>query len=160
MNIPVDVEGLPPELQDVVQTIKSAVENVLFRWKSFPITLPPPVAVVNDGDLETQKPLNIDVFVVPSFDELDAVALDVKSEPRSLSPNQLQSVKERGEFEVESLNYPSQVHKWRLSKLLQKGIQRAHQSLLNVHEYISQRYSFGSSLCFDDKQEPNPFTVL
>lgn len=30
-----------------------------------------------------------------------------------------------------SLNFPGQVHKWRLSQLLQKGYLRAHTSLLN-----------------------------
>lgn len=35
------------------------------------------------------------------------------------------------EFDVPSLNFPGQVHKWRLSQLLQKGYLRAHTSLLN-----------------------------
>nr|CAD7571824.1 unnamed protein product [Timema californicum] len=36
-----------------------------------------------------------------------------------------------GEFEVESLNFPGQVHKWLLSQLLQKGTERSRDSLLN-----------------------------
>ena len=35
------------------------------------------------------------------------------------------------EFDVPSLNFPGQVHKWRLSQFLQKGYLRAHTSLLN-----------------------------
>lgn len=35
------------------------------------------------------------------------------------------------EFEVESLNFAGQVHKWRLSQLLQKGTERSQESLLN-----------------------------
>lgn len=35
------------------------------------------------------------------------------------------------EFDVPSLNFPGQVHQWRLSQLLQKGYLRAHTSLLN-----------------------------
>lgn len=35
------------------------------------------------------------------------------------------------EFEVASLNFPGQVHRWQLSQLLQKGHQRAHDSLLD-----------------------------
>lgn len=35
------------------------------------------------------------------------------------------------EFEVESLNFPGQQHKWRLSQLLQKGTERSRESLLN-----------------------------
>jgi len=36
------------------------------------------------------------------------------------------------EFEVDSLNFPGQVHRWRLTQLLQKGTVRAQDSLLNV----------------------------
>jgi hypothetical protein len=36
------------------------------------------------------------------------------------------------EFEVESLNFPGQAHRWRLTQLLQKGTVRAHESLLDV----------------------------
>ncbi|PSN34110.1 hypothetical protein C0J52_14203 [Blattella germanica] len=35
------------------------------------------------------------------------------------------------EFEVESLNFPGQVHKWQLSALLQKGTERSRESLLS-----------------------------
>lgn len=78
------------------------------------------------------KQLNLrDLFVAPSFDELDAVAVDSKGEPNRLNSKQLESVRERGEFEVESLNFPGQVHKWQLSQFLQKGTDRSRESLLN-----------------------------
>lgn len=35
------------------------------------------------------------------------------------------------EFDVPSLNFPGQVHRWRLSQLLQKGYLRAQETLLN-----------------------------
>lgn len=35
------------------------------------------------------------------------------------------------EFDVPSLHFPGQVHKWRLSQLLQKGTLRAHDSFLS-----------------------------
>lgn len=37
-----------------------------------------------------------DLFLAPSFDELDAVAVDSKGEPRRLSNKQLESIRERG----------------------------------------------------------------
>ena len=37
-----------------------------------------------------------DVFITPSFDELDAVAVDVKGDPRRLSSQHLQSIREKG----------------------------------------------------------------
>lgn len=36
------------------------------------------------------------------------------------------------EFVVDSLNFPGQVHKWRLTQLLQKGSLRAHSTMLDV----------------------------
>lgn len=37
-----------------------------------------------------------DLFVAPSFDELDLVAVDSKGEPRKLTGKQLESIRERG----------------------------------------------------------------
>lgn len=36
------------------------------------------------------------------------------------------------EFEVESFNFPGQVHRWHLSRLLQKGTHNIHDTLLQV----------------------------
>ncbi|KAK7072696.1 hypothetical protein SK128_010141, partial [Halocaridina rubra] len=111
-------------------------EDVLYHWKTFPLHLPPPVAVQNDpastassGGVEggndsegiarggggggvtsggsslglggsiygRAKPLILrDVFVTPSFDELDAVAVDSKGDPRRLSNSHLHSIREKG----------------------------------------------------------------
>lgn len=35
------------------------------------------------------------------------------------------------EFEVPSLNFPGQVHRWRLSGLLQSGVLNTHEALLS-----------------------------
>ncbi|BET01876.1 Hypothetical protein NTJ_14694 [Nesidiocoris tenuis] len=97
-----------------------------------------------------------DLFVTPtSFDELDAVAMDTTGEPRRLTAKQLEALRERGlhkdylgkqkrlmadqlesirrtgEFEVPSLNFPGQVHRWKLSSLLQRGTANTHDTLLN-----------------------------
>lgn len=43
------------------------------------------------------RPTNLrDLFVAPSFDELDAVAVDSSGEPRRLTGKQLESLRERG----------------------------------------------------------------
>ncbi|KAJ4443209.1 hypothetical protein ANN_04876 [Periplaneta americana] len=45
----------------------------------------------------SNKHLNMrDLFLAPSFDELDAVAVDAKGEPRRLNNKQLESIRERG----------------------------------------------------------------
>ncbi|XP_036323621.1 uncharacterized protein LOC118737306 isoform X1 [Rhagoletis pomonella] len=102
------------------------------------------------------RPINLrDLFIAPPFDELDAVASDGSGEPRRLTNSQLKSLREsglqkdkygkpkkltleqletirkNGEFDVPSLHFPGQVHKWRLSQLLQKGTLRAHDSFLS-----------------------------
>ena len=107
-------------------------EQFLYHWKTFPIILPPPLAVSNPPTHQHQhqnstggnnsefhgggvagstdnsgsslslarrsnKHLNMrDLFLAPSFDELDAVAVDSKGEPRRLSNKQLESIRERG----------------------------------------------------------------
>ncbi|CAL4076369.1 unnamed protein product, partial [Meganyctiphanes norvegica] len=84
------------------------------------------------GSVGRVKPLVLrDVFVTPSFDELDAVAVDSKGDPRRLSSQHLHSIREKGEFEVESLHFPGQSHRWQVSGWLQKGCERAHDSLLD-----------------------------
>ncbi|KAK8396821.1 hypothetical protein O3P69_005057 [Scylla paramamosain] len=205
-----NTEDLPPETAALVDHIKQVAEEVLYHWKTFPLHLPPPVAVQHDtpstvssgnfgvgnggGSLGTVsgvggggggggngpgigggggggggsnggngglggvrvKPLILrDAFVTPSFDELDAVAVDSKGDPRRLSNHHLHSIREKGlhrdsqgkrrrlngyqletlrrsgEFEVESLHFPGQTHRWQVSGWLQKGCEKAHNSLLD-----------------------------
>lgn len=47
------------------------------------------------GRLKTKYHLR-DLFIAPSFDELDAVAVDSKGEPRKLTGKQLEYIRERG----------------------------------------------------------------
>ncbi|XP_018576168.1 uncharacterized protein LOC108914771 isoform X2 [Anoplophora glabripennis] len=134
--------GAPPEVEQLVDNIKRVAEHFLYHWKTFPIILPNPVShcdsfsssqISSDGSLgrmKTKFHLR-DLFIAPSFDELDAVAVDGKGEPRKLTGKQLEYIRERGEFEVESLNFPGQQHRWKLSQLLQKGTENSHDSLLN-----------------------------
>ncbi|XP_074027506.1 uncharacterized protein isoform X2 [Leptinotarsa decemlineata] len=134
--------GAPSEVEQLVNNIKQVAEQFLYHWKTFPIILPSPVShcdlfsssqLSSDGSLgrcKTKYHLR-DLFLAPSFDELDAVAVDGKGEPRKLTGKQLEYIRERGIFEVESLNFPGQQHRWKLSQLLQKGTINSHDSLLN-----------------------------
>ncbi|KAI4456830.1 hypothetical protein MML48_8g00015589 [Holotrichia oblita] len=138
----VNLVGAPPEVEQLVNNIKQVAEQFLYHWKTFPIVLPSPVSqsdsfptshVASDGSLSrTKSKFHLrDLFVAPSFDELDAVAVDSKGEPRKLTGKQLEYIRERGTFEVDSLNFPGQQHVWQLSQLLQKGTERSRESLLN-----------------------------
>jgi hypothetical protein len=44
------------------------------------------------------------------------------------------------EFEVNSIHFPGQQHRWRLSKLLQSGIQTANQVFFKVCSFILNNY--------------------
>ncbi|XP_055923588.1 uncharacterized protein LOC129954019 isoform X2 [Eupeodes corollae] len=139
VNFLVNLVGAPPEVEQLVEHIKLVAEQFLYHWKTFPISLPQPLAATSytqaTGNQVTNRkksPINLrDLFISPPFDELDAVASDGTGEPRRLTNSQLKALRERGEFDVPSLNFPGQVHKWRLSLLLQKGTYRAHDSFLS-----------------------------
>ncbi|XP_049281969.1 uncharacterized protein LOC125763166 isoform X1 [Anopheles funestus] len=198
VSFQINLIGAPPEVEQLIEHIKSVAEQFLYHWKTFPINLPTPLAnspgggvgngggtaatgggggqsvtslsvagsgggsnanihsnVVTSGNRKT-RPINLrDLFIAPPFDELDAVAADGSGEPRLLTNAQLRSLRERGlqkdkfgkpkklnceqletiqftgEFEVPSLNFPGQVHRWQLSQFLQKGSERTRDSLLS-----------------------------
>uniref|UniRef100_A0A182QS17 Uncharacterized protein n=1 Tax=Anopheles farauti TaxID=69004 RepID=A0A182QS17_9DIPT len=170
VNFQINLIGAPPEVEQLIEHIKSVAEQFLYHWKTFPINLPTPLStspgggVGNGGGVtgggqsitslsvtgsgggsnanihhtvatsgnRKSRPINLrDLFIAPPFDELDAVAADGTGEPRLLTNAQLRSLRERGEFEVPSLNFPGQVHRWRLSQFLQKGSDRTRDSLLS-----------------------------
>ncbi|CAF4278016.1 unnamed protein product, partial [Rotaria sordida] len=66
------------------------------------------------------------LFQTPTLNELEAVSTNPDGSSLKLNEEQLQTVKQTGEFEVNSVHFPGQHHRWRLSKLLQSGIQTAN----------------------------------
>lgn len=158
VNFQINLIGAPPEVEQLIEHIKAVAEQFLYHWKTFPINLPTPLSTSPGGGVgnggggggggtvgrigvasnnnttstnRKSRPINLrDLFIAPPFDELDAVAADGTGEPRLLNNSQLRSLRERGEFEVPSLNFPGQMHRWRLSQLLQKGSERTRDSLL------------------------------
>ncbi|KAF2357396.1 hypothetical protein FHG87_011851, partial [Trinorchestia longiramus] len=134
----ISTEGLSSESTALLNHIKQVAENVLYHWKTFPILLPPPLAVQADisarnGEmLGNPKPLILrDAFVPPSFDELDAVAVDSKGDPKQLDAARLSSIRKTGRFSVPSLHFPQQEHVWQLAKWLQKGKHNIRETLLD-----------------------------
>lgn len=60
-------------------------------------TTPGQINASNVGTNRKQKAINLrDLFIMPPFDELDAVAADNSGEPRRLTNSQLKSLRERG----------------------------------------------------------------
>ncbi|KAL7033342.1 hypothetical protein ACKWTF_007549 [Chironomus riparius] len=169
----INIVGAPVEVEQLIEHIKNVASQFLYHWKTFPLNLPQPISTAtistssngtttvqanasNVGTNRKSKGINLrDLFIMPPFDELDAVAADNNGEPRRLTNSQLKSLKERGlqkdkfgkpkklnmqqlesirtngEFEVPSLNFPGQVHLWKLSNLLQKGLEPTREALLD-----------------------------
>ncbi|KAL4132482.1 hypothetical protein QTP88_009622 [Uroleucon formosanum] len=177
LKFDINLCGAPEEIVHLVDNIKKVGEQFLYHWKTFPIILPPAAITtkcqINGNDstygpsadsnctlarraITSIRSINCrDLFVPPSFDELDAVAINTKGEPRHLNAKQLESLRERGldkdihgkpkklnskqldtirklgEFEVASINFVGQTHKWRLTEWLQKGTERNRETLLD-----------------------------
>ncbi|KAK2168860.1 hypothetical protein NP493_1211g00011 [Ridgeia piscesae] len=77
---------------DVMQQIKQLCEKLLFHWKTFPIILPTSITEKRDG-IEVAVTFK-DLFISPTFDELEEVALDEDGKSKLLSSKQLKSVQE------------------------------------------------------------------
>lgn len=55
------------------------------------------ITAAHTGTNRKNRAINLrDLFILPPFDELDAVAADGNGEPRRLTNNQLRSLRERG----------------------------------------------------------------
>ncbi|XP_041977964.1 uncharacterized protein LOC121732218 [Aricia agestis] len=122
LRFDVQLVGAPPEVEQLVNNIKQVAEDFLYHWKTFPIVLPAS-RFTGPGNRPS------DIIIAPSCDELDAAALDAGCEPHPLTPKQLHSIRERGEFEVPSRHFPGQTHVWRVAGWLQRGRTRAREEL-------------------------------
>jgi hypothetical protein len=73
---------------------------MLFRWENFSISFPPSLTGLCDNiDDKNSSDMNQrikDLFILPSFDELDEVATDESGLPKLLDENQLISIKNKG----------------------------------------------------------------
>jgi len=131
-----DTSSLSPDVAELVLRIQKIAENNLFHWKTFPLNLPPPIAVqdISEASASTRrKPFAVEnLFDIPSWDDLELVSVDKHGEVKRLSSKQLDSVQQLGTFTVASLNFPNQHHTWRLNPWLQQGSELAMDSLLTT----------------------------
>lgn len=131
----VDLDAVPPELVPAVRTIKETAERHLFRWKKFPLRLPPPLlelpATPPGADAHKSCTACLrGALVVPKPEDAEPVARDAKGRPPTFTRDQLHCIRELGEFEVESRAFPGQKHRWRLSSVVQSGRARSKARLL------------------------------
>lgn len=73
------------------------ISNATINTASNATTTGGQVNASNVGTNRKSRGINLrDLFIMPPFDELDAVAADNNGEPRRLTNSQLKSLKERG----------------------------------------------------------------
>lgn len=115
--------------------ILSLVENTLFIWNNWFVSLPPSLL---SADLE--KPYDApnagELFVHQDFNEYRVLAKDERHRSRRLNNQQLSQLRNYGRFDIESRDFPGYHHSWHISKGLQKGRVPALNSLKSVRLHI------------------------
>lgn len=104
INFYVNIIGAPPEVEQLINNVKDVASQFLYRWKNFPINLPSPIDCeefilesTSETNLNSKPKLNLkDLFILPPFDELDAVASDNNGESKKLSEHQMNSLRKTG----------------------------------------------------------------
>ena len=111
----------------------------MYTWKKIPITFPDSISGLTDPNNQISKDHKIlnNLFILPTFDELDEIAIDQNGRTKRLSKEQLESIKKSGEFEVDSLHFPGKKHKWVLAKWLQDGYVNQNKTFFSVYIYLN-----------------------
>ncbi|CAF4238218.1 unnamed protein product, partial [Rotaria sp. Silwood2] len=118
--------GVAVDIADIQNYIRERAEKNLEQCKSFEISLPPSITGITS---ESNKIEFKSLFQTPTLNELEIVSTNPDGSSLRLNEEQLKAVKQTGEFEVNSIHFSGQRHRWRLSKLLQSGIQTANEVL-------------------------------
>ncbi|XP_022835080.1 uncharacterized protein LOC111362612 [Spodoptera litura] len=150
LHFDVQLVGAPPEVEQLVNNIKQVAEDFLYHWKTFPIVLPPS-RFTGPGNRPS------DIIIAPPCDEIDAAALDAGIEPQPLSPKQLHSIREKGEFEVPSRHFPGQTHVWRVASWLQRGRVRARE---DFYRHVARALALIVVVARDRLLRDKPFSVI
>ncbi|CAF0780260.1 unnamed protein product [Adineta ricciae] len=119
-------EALPTDIVDIQNYIREKAEKNLEQCVSFEVSLPPSITGITS---ESNKIEFRSLFQTPTLNELEIVSTNPDGSSIKLNKEQLQAVEQTGEFQVASIHFPGQHHRWRLSKLLQSGVQKANEKL-------------------------------
>ena len=79
-----------------------------------------------------------DLFILPTFNELDEISVGPNGKSKRLNKAQLESIKRDGQFDVESSYFPGKKHRWVLTKLLQDGYVNSNEAFFKVKKNKSQ----------------------
>ncbi|CAF4263082.1 unnamed protein product, partial [Adineta steineri] len=116
-------QGVTIDIANIQDYIREKAEKNLEECKSFEVSLPPSITGITS---ESNKIEFKSLFQTPTLNELEIVSTNPDGSSIRLNEEQLKAVKQTGEFEVNSIHFPGQHHRWRLSKLLQSGILTAN----------------------------------
>ncbi|CAF0814063.1 unnamed protein product [Adineta steineri] len=116
-------QGVTIDIANIQDYIREKAEKNLEECKSFEVSLPPSITGITS---ESNKIEFKSLFQTPTLNELEIVSTNPDGSSIKLNEEQLKAVKQTGEFEVNSIHFPGQHHRWRLSKLLQSGILTAN----------------------------------
>jgi hypothetical protein len=117
-------QGVSIDIADIQNYIREKAEKNLEQCKSFEISLPPSITGITN---ESNKIEFKSLFQTPTLNELEIVSTNPDGSSIRLNQEQLKAVRQTGEFEVNSIHFPGQRHRWKLSRLLQSGVQTANE---------------------------------
>jgi hypothetical protein len=109
--------------EKIQNEINKMAQNHLYAWDKVPIELPE-----SRINLDLSENKKNELLKIPTADELEELAFDSQHKRIKLNKTQLKQIRAKGEFEVESKNFPGKAHKWRLAKWLQKGSESSNGS--------------------------------
>ena len=115
-------------IKTIHNLIKTLTGDRVHRWK---YNVPECPASITGESEDTQMFQASDLFILPAFNEMDALAVDEEGKKKPLDQIQLDSISKRGEFDVLSHAFPGKSHTWRLAKWLQKGYVKSNESFFN-----------------------------
>jgi len=121
--------GVSSDIANIQNFVREKAEKSLVQCKSFEVSLPSSITGITS---ESDRIQFNSLFQTPTLNELEIVSTNPDGSPIKLNEEQLKAVKESGEFEVNSIHFPGQKHRWKLNKLLQSGVQPANDTFLKV----------------------------
>ncbi|CAF3352002.1 unnamed protein product [Rotaria socialis] len=114
------------DIAEIQNYIREKAEKNLKQCESFEVSLPPSITGITG---ESTKIKFSSLFQTPTLNELETLSTNADGSSKKLNDEQLKAVLQAGEFEVHSIHFPGQNHRWKLSKLLQSGVQPANDTL-------------------------------
>lgn len=110
------------EFIEIHERVQSLAEQLLFEWKHVPVVFPKSIIEMDHDQL---KNLSENLFVSPTYDELESLSIDASGKPVKLNAEQLDQIRRTATFDVASKNFPGKFHRWQIVNYAQQGWEKA-----------------------------------